>query len=261
MIRRSLTHAALCSVWTLSSPRTFLLSLHPSEVKSAYRKKAKETHPDRSFFADPVFQKKQTERFRAILESYETLERFFKKRSEERGKAFHRPAASVRSRPAHRTPGYQASAHQPRSFDGPVPNFTMELGRYLFHRRAISYPSLIQALAWQRRQRPVIGDIARRWGWLDQDRSRQIADYRGQPFPFGERCVHLGFLSPFQVRLLLAYQRTQQQRLGRYFLELGVLAHEEMEQLVADLKEHNARIRLHRARVEAGITFGIQARW
>src|SRR5512146_2156418 len=62
--------------------REFLYYVQPSGVKSAYRKKAKETHPD-LFAGDPVhIQQKQTEMFRQILHAYDVLNVFFKQRAD-----------------------------------------------------------------------------------------------------------------------------------------------------------------------------------
>src|SRR5512135_479763 len=63
--------------------RNFLYySIQPSGVKSAYRKKAKESHPD-LFAADPAhIQQKQTALFREIIQAYDTLTLFFKQREQ-----------------------------------------------------------------------------------------------------------------------------------------------------------------------------------
>jgi len=81
-----------------------------------------------------------------------------------------------------------------------------------------------------------------RWGWLDQHAVRRILDCSGRFLLFGQRGIHLGVLTPFQVRVLLTYQRSRQKKLGRYFVEQGLLRHYEMERLVAELKAHNAGI-------------------
>jgi len=52
----------------------------------------------------------------------------------------------------------------------------------------------------------------------------------------------LGLLSPFQVKTLLFFQRSQQERLGQYFVVHQLLSKDNLERFVADLQEHNARV-------------------
>ncbi|HEY6012230.1 MAG TPA: J domain-containing protein [Nitrospirota bacterium] len=232
--------------------RTFLASLQPSDVKAAYRKKAKETHPDLFSDRGPQFQKKQAERFRAVLESYTLVQEFFKQR--EAGSRFTSPGSVHRAKPEAKPRGRTTAAGAPpkkthtRFHDGFIPPYRMEIGRYLFYRGRIPYTALIKALSWQRKHRPPIGDIAVRWGWLDRNSVRRIIGWTGRVHLFGERGIHLGILTPFQVRVLLAYQRSCQKKLGRYFVEQGLLRHYEMERLVTELKAHNARIKPARGR-------------
>jgi hypothetical protein len=124
----------------------------------------------------------------------------------------------------------------------PLPFRTLEIGRYLYYQGHISYQQLIDALVWQRKQRPVIGDIALRWKWLNAAAIERINKSSGRPCRFGARAVELGLLSSFQVKTLLFYQRSQQQRLGKYFVRMKILTSEEMESLVQELREHNASV-------------------
>ncbi len=231
----------------------FLASLQPGDVKAAYRKKAKETHPDLFFEKGPLFQKKQAEQFRAVLESYTLVQEFFKQREAGRRPAPRR--AAHREKPEAKPHARTAAASAPvntshnRFHDGFIPPYRMEIGRYLFYRGRIPYSALITALSWQRRHRPAIGDIAMRWGWLDRHAVHRILDCRGRFLLFGQRGIHLGVLTPFQVRVLLTYQWSLQKKLGRYFVEQGLLRHHEMERLVVELKAHNAGIQSARGRV------------
>jgi len=238
--------------------RQFLLSLQPAVAKSAYRKKAKETHPDLFHGKDPDLQKKQSDLFRTLSDSYVIIEVFFKQRDHVRQLAAQREA---RTRPQGKQRTPEAGSPEQRSgssrfpfYNGDIPSYHLEIGRYLYFRGVITYQDLIKALSWQRLQRPVLGDIGLKWGWFDRVSIRSILDFRGQPLLFGERAIHLGIITPFQSKLLLAYQRTKQQRLGTFFVEQGTVDPEEMERLAADLKKHNFRVDLHRIRTESGIS-------
>lgn len=56
---------------------------------------------------------------------------------------------------------------------------------------------------WQRRQRPNLGDIAQRWGWLDEGAIRYILGFREMGRRFGEKAVGLDLLTQRQLQTLL----------------------------------------------------------
>lgn len=227
--------------------RPFLFYVQPDGARSAYRRKAKETHPDLFNTADTGIQQRQTVLFVEMLEAYEIVNRFFKERDDGLW------VDSVQSTPRWR---WQANAYNAQSskfhssskasqkafYQGPIPLRVLEIGRYLYYAGLISYGDLIEALCWQRKQRPIIGSVARRWGWLHETSVDRITKACHIPGRFGERAVRLGLLSDFQVNTLLYYQRTQQERLGKYFVLRGLLTAAELELQARKVGEHNAAI-------------------
>jgi hypothetical protein len=104
----------------------------------------------------------------------------------------------------------------------------------------------VEAVAWQRRQRPSIGRIAVEWGHLSDDEVREILDLRRRDHadePFGEYARRAGFLSAGQLLALLGRQRRLQRRIGQFFVESGILEAGEIPVIEADLSRHNARFR------------------
>ncbi len=221
----------------------FLLSLKPNVIKTAFRKKAKETHPDLFTAHDPRVQKRQSELFRVVNEAYDIMRSY----CERRDRAGVRTRAHERTAPTrspHRADSATKSFRVAEAgwlYQGVVPEHRHEIGRYLYYRGCIPYHVLLKALAWQMRQRPALGVIAKSWGWLDDNNIRRILGFRGMPRLFGQRALQLGLLSSYQARILLAYQRTLQKKLGQYFVDRGYLLRDEMEQLVSELNSHNAR--------------------
>jgi hypothetical protein len=221
----------------------FLHYMQPSGVKSAYRKKAKENHPD-LFAADPLHvQQKQTALFRDILQAYDVLNLFFKQRED--GAWTSSPKSAQPRKPAREEK--QPASSAPRNGDetffyGIVPFRILQIGQYLYYRGKISFGSLINALVWQRKQRPSFGEIALRWGWLNAEGHDKVMKSCDRPRRFGEKAVELGLLSVFQVNAILLYQRSQQGQLGSYFILNKMLSHEDLEQLVQELKQHNAGV-------------------
>ncbi len=233
--------------------RGFLNYLQPNGAKSAYRKKAKETHPDYFYSEDSRIQQQQTDLFRQLLEAYETINRFFKERDAGLWTPSPRVAQSAsksswsrssQKRPSHAAYDANTAWKQTANdyYRGPLPSRVLEFGRFLYFTGHISYWSLIQALTWQRKQRPVIGAVALRWGWLDKEPFERIILASNIPGRFGEKAVRLGLLTEFQVRTLLYYQRTQQERIGNYFVLQNLLTAEHVELLMHQLHKHNALV-------------------
>ncbi len=212
--------------------RDFLYYLQPCGAKAAFRKKAKETHPDLDFGDDPAERQRRVETFRELKSAKDLICAYLQQRQEQ---AELTAGLAGTSRPAGR--GYTSDSF----FRGGVPPRPLEFGRYLYYRGFIPYPALIEAIAWQRGQRPSIGTIARRWGWLDEGEIRQILRHPGLPDRFGSTAVALGLLKPFQLQTLLFYQRSQQKRIGRFFVERGFLSERQLGQLLADCQLHNSR--------------------
>ncbi len=102
---------------------------------------------------------------------------------------------------------------------------------------------MIEALVWQRRQRPILGTLAERWGWLKAHDVQAINRMTGRRGRFGARAVELGYLTSFQVQVLLRHQRQLQKRFGQYFVEQGMLSLDQIDAYIREQKQHNFRYR------------------
>ncbi|MBT0663890.1 DnaJ domain-containing protein [Geobacter pelophilus] len=216
----------------LDPPVEFFSYLQPEGVKAAFRKRARETHPD-CCAGHSARHATPPEAFHRVTEAYNVLSAFVKQK---------RPAMA-------NTPPKER--HQPRKstndghvyHHGPLPRRHLEIGRYLYYRGVISYQSLISALVWQRSQRPTLGRIARNWGLLTDEAVQAILSCKKFSGFFGEKAVRNGLLTEHQLSLLLTHQRSKQQKLGKYFIQSGYLTDREMEALILDMHKHNAQIR------------------
>lgn len=207
----------------------FLRYLQPGGAKAAFRKKAKETHPDLAAGLPLRLQRQQAEQFQRARAAYEVLTAFLRHR-EEPGTA----------EPAGRTAAGPAPAAGADYYRGPLPSRPLQLGRYLYFRGIIPFRMLLQALAWQRGCRPVVGVIARELGYLTAADVHTILT-ASQPGRFCEKAVKLGLLRPFQASQLLLNQRSRHRRLGHYFVQHGLLTSAELDQLLKEFRTHNAR--------------------
>ena len=244
----------------LSLSQDFLFYLQPGGVKTAYRKLAKETHPDRSAQRDPLAQRRMTERFRDVTSAYDLLCNFLKQRNTGQVLRMRTPQAWPPPPYRHQDPPQKAQPKKPQAppkhkaeektansahqyHQGNVPLRNLEIGIFLYYQGLISYRDLIESLVWQRTQRPKLGDIACRWGWLLPSDILTIHQMRGGPFRrFGDKAVEMGILTQRQVQTLLWFQRNQQKRLGEFFVERGILTREQVEAAAQALKEHNLQI-------------------
>ena len=153
------------------------------EVREAFRRRALETHPDRAQ-ALGRSEASLAEEFRRILEAYEFLSR---------------EEAPPAPRPVAQRPRDQAS-RPPRDHlsHAPLPHRPLLFAEFLYYSGRASWRNLVEAVSWQRRQRPSIGRIAVEWGHLSDEEVREILDRRRRDRveePFGEYARRQGFLS------------------------------------------------------------------
>lgn len=216
----------------------FLTYLQPSGARSAYRQKAKVIHPDRFAIACSTVKNKQHRLFQDLNQAHQTVQSYLKQKKTARTQSFtsRRPSYSRPKRQRHDTPkrhhGLRCLPHRPLQF-----------GLFLYYLGIIPFASLISAITWQRRQRPALGEIAQRWGWLNSQDIRKVITLRGRLQKFGERAEHLGLLSSVQVRTLLFHQRSQQKQIGDFFVEQGFFDEIKKEELLSQLAEHNRTYR------------------
>jgi hypothetical protein len=222
--------------------RDFLNYLQPSGAKTAFRSQAKAHHPDAHASSSKNIRNQQTERFREIRQAYDLIIEFLENRH------VSRKTVSAK-RPSHTTSHWGNTTTQKRKQQKPharpskIPSIPLEFGMYSYYQGRVSYQQLIEALVWQRRQRPTLGALAQKWGWLSDTKVSQILQHRGLAARFGKKAIELGYLKPHQVDALLQYQRSLQTRLGHHFIEKGLLTEEEADQISTNLKSHNSQLK------------------
>jgi len=214
----------------IDPPVEFFSYLQPEGVKAAYRKRARETHPDSRCgnFANPAYQPVET--FHQVTDAYNLLFSFVQQEPLKKTGRINSPFSV--------TPRSPGNVYH----NGTLPHRRLELGRYLYYRGLIPYHSLIAAVAWQRKQRPPVGRIARNLGMLTDDAVQMILRSTKCSGFFGDKAIHHGLLTKAQVSLLLLHQRSRQQKLGRYFIESGYVSEREIEAAVVEMRRHNAKI-------------------
>ena len=223
----------------LDISRDFLQYLQTSGVKSAYRRKALETHPDLASSRSSI----SYQTFTSTREAYEKLIDYLAAREEKgyglvnsSGRSIHveRPDAPGKNSPRKKRPvpggrvrqnslkpglaGTPARVDIDDLYQGPLPLRSLLFGHYLFYSGRVNWRTIAHALLWQRVNRPRLGEIGRRFGWLNEDDVMRVIHGSELQQPFGASAISMGLLSESQLNLLVFQQKTLQKRFGQYFI-------------------------------------------
>ena len=213
----------------------FLEYLELSGLRSAYRKKALETHPDRAK-ALGRDEAKMSDRFREVTLAYERLIPIVRNKG-----VVPLPAQSIAESNNEKTnPWRQEKKDFSELFyTREIPRRELLLGQFLYYSGLISWRTLIKAITWQRRQRPLIGQIALDWEMISRREIQRILMRRNLKGKFGERAIRLGYLSRFQLMALLGKQRNLQSPIGKFFVNEGILRFQDVEVMTERQRVHN----------------------
>lgn len=217
----------------------FLVYVQLEGAKTAYRRRARASHPDAHPWA-PVERRRQLHNeFSMVSHAYRTLHDYLTTRKDVRRLSAERPTRASYNH-------CNSQAEQPQTnelyYTGPVPCVELKFGRYLYYRGLVSYQEVLRALQWQREQRPSIGELSRFWGWLNEVAVHRILQAERVSGRFGERAMRLGLLSNSQVQQLLATQQQQQKRIGSYFVKRGLLQEAQLAVLDYERSLHNRAV-------------------
>ena len=215
----------------------FLRELEEISIKSAYRRRALETHPDRFIAVGPAVVSYQTTRFVEVTTAYEQLKVFLANRERTMRDPLARSAAAkaARSKPVPPAPQPQT----PYFFGGNIPKRPLLFGEYLYYSRTIPQHVLTEAILWQRGLRPRFGDIALHWRLLSAEMLDEIIRSKRFGELLGESAIRLVLLNRFQVNTILHFQRKKQRPIGEYFTSQGHIMQFMLRRLLQENQRHN----------------------
>jgi hypothetical protein len=231
----------------------FLFYIQPSGIKSAYRRRALATHPDRAAGSGVDALRLSTDQFIETHWAYERLLKFVTKRDRMGATAPAHPARQAREaraarpRPAaprpHTATGGARSTARPKGhyYKTRIPARRMQFGEYLYYAGHVPWETLIKAIVWQRAQRPRLGDLALKRGWLEPWHLKAVGQRRKLGEQVGEVFVRLGYLSRARMRSLVYLQRSMQRPIGEYFTAGGYLSPAGLAHALKDFHRHNIR--------------------
>jgi curved DNA-binding protein CbpA len=207
----------------------FFKHLQLPEVRRAYRKRALLVHPDRVTTPDEELKRKYTEAFIEANRAYHQITSFLEKRDGHfravaSGETGWRRGAAIRPS--------QGNDQEVRFYRGSLPRRPLFFGEFLYYSGLVPWKTLIEAIVWQRRQRPRFGEMARRWFKLSIEEIEWIMAERRPLERIGEAAVRQKFLTRFQANTILYHQRVKQRKIGEYFVEKGQLTDERVKELL-----------------------------
>jgi hypothetical protein len=218
----------------------FLKHLQSDGVKTAFRKKAFETHPDRAMSLNSPAEDLNAE-FINIRLAYETLLFFLETKSnaffENNSFYYQETPDSFNERTVHhKSKNKNITDH---FYSGNLPPGNLMFGQFLYYSGLISWRTLIEAICWQRRQRPLIGQIAVSWGFFSYPDVLKILNLRTFDEKFCECALRGGYISSFQQLALVGKQRKLQRPFGEFFVESGILSQPEVIEMAQKQQFHN----------------------
>ncbi len=230
---------------TIFGPETrvsmeFLRYIRPIGLKAAYRKRAFETHPDRAKTLG-LYPEQLSREFREVRKAYEVLLDFLQHNrhtivSNPAGNRYRPKRTASRPSPSGYRKNQSASDH---FYTGGIPRRHLLFGQYLYYSGAISWMTLIEAISWQRKHRPRIGQIAQQWGLLSSEDIVRVLRSKTVGEKFGECALRMGYITGFEHIALIGKQRRMQRKIGEFFLEKGVIPSATLARMLSSHKAHN----------------------
>ncbi|MFH2044492.1 MAG: J domain-containing protein [Pseudomonadota bacterium] len=218
-----------------------IMDIRPIMLKTAYRKKAFETHPDRCLVIGKM-RKEMNEQFIELNIAYETLQTAIKNSSPVINKSSTVINKEFKKKNTNTNNSKNSADHFYKGF---LPKRKLLIGQFLYYSGIVSWKTLIDALALQKMQRPSVGQIALQWGILSKNDIHIILKQRALERKHDKRFVEYaclkGYLTSFQRLALLGKQSSLQRPIGAFFVEKGVLMSADMEMMVNRLQAHNRK--------------------
>ncbi len=219
----------------------FLKNLEPTSLKAAYRKKALETHPDRSI-ALGITETEMEKRFKDISSAYELL---LPVACGEYSLLFN---VNVQKKQERKTYNKKKSPRRRNTKDDHyytwhMPHKELLIGQYLYYSSIISWKTLSKAIAWQKKQRPLFGQIARKWDILSVLDISRILLEREVMEKFGDCAIRKGYITRLQQMAIIGKQRRLQRPIGDFFIAKRILSKEQLDDFTRQNNLRNTRLK------------------
>jgi len=216
-----------------------LRHLNPTALKTAYRRKAFETHPDRSLIVGKM-ENEMSNCFVEVTLAYQTLQSALKNFHSNGSGYDNRFTKEFNKRTANTVNRNDATDF---FYKGRIPKRKLLIGQFLYYSGIVSWKKLIEAISWQKMQRPPIGQIAMKWGILSEYDIQALLKRRSLERNFhkrfGEYALLKGYITSYELLAILGKQRMLHRPIGEYFIEKRILPAHNMDRMIEKLRTHN----------------------
>lgn len=247
--------------------QAFLDYLQQGGLKSAYRQRVMETHPDRLRVLPEPHRPLQVNTFHEVQAAYERLEQFIKMRDAgeqliirlsqgKQSRSTRAPSGKTQSQSSFRyaditrvdeikpfilkTGGIVHNlGRSQRLYSGPMPERPLLFGNFLYYLGLTNWHTISRILITQRLGRPRLGEMAQQLGILTPAQIDQILATRTRGTRFGEKAIDLGIVRPEQVLRLVARQNFLQKKFGTILREKELVDAKELQELLRLFRFHN----------------------
>jgi hypothetical protein len=126
-------------------------------------------------------------------------------------------------------------------YRGTLPRSKLRFATFLYYKGVIDQNTLADALQWQKRCRPLIGQIAVAWDFIDLREFAEILYRSKDGQAFGQVAKRRGRLTDTQIAALLSEQERFRKPIGQFFIQKKILTKAEIEMYLLELEAHNLR--------------------
>jgi hypothetical protein len=207
-----------------------------SIIKKAFRRRAHELHPDKAL-AVGLPEQALARRFHELKGAYDFLEKLLGAANA----AIVLEAPDLRSAapPPPRPVSWPAERRRGIRHLGTIPKRRLRFAQYLYYAGVIDWDMMVAAMRWQRRTRPLVGDIARQMNFLSPEDVAEILRRRLADERFGEAALRLRRLDHLSLFAVLGRQSRFHRPIGRFFVEHDVLSPRDLRDLLDRHWLHN----------------------
>jgi len=208
--------------------------LQLSGIKTAFRERAKTSHPDLAK-AFGVNEADLNVKFKKLTEAYNILINTLSDKSD-----LNIPEEKKQGKENFNNPGFKS--YKDFLYAGKMPRRKLRFAEYLYYKKIISWKCLIDALVWQYKNRPRIGQICRAEKFLNDEEIFHILRLTSPAEKFGDAAVRNGFIKHSQLYFALKKQANYNLKVGDFFLKFDVLTEDALLSYLEQHKEFNISV-------------------
>jgi hypothetical protein len=126
-------------------------------------------------------------------------------------------------------------------YEGNIVPTKLRFGNFLYYSGLISYQMLDDALEWQKRKRPLMGQIAMERGIVIPSHFAETLFHLQNAESFGQVARNLNIMTDANIVDITNEQKKYNCQIGQFFIEKEILDRSDIERLMEQFLEHNYR--------------------